>query len=108
MKSNTRWNNVILLSISQALFQTSSFIGSTLSVLVGLQLAPNESLATLPVSVGSLGTALMMIPASLIIRKIGQRKGFMLGTLFGVLAGLLCFFLLPFCSSRYRSGNKQG
>src|SRR3989338_1541866 len=98
MKSNTRWNNVILLSISQALFQTSSFIGSTLSVLVGLQLAPNESLATLPVSVGSLGTALMMIPASLIIRKIGQRKGFMLGTLFGVLAGLLCFYGILFKS----------
>ncbi|MEK6511841.1 MFS transporter [Myroides odoratimimus] len=92
MVIKTKWNNVFLLSISQALYQTSSFIGSTLSALVGMKLAPSESLATLPVSVVSLGTAAMMIPASFIMKKIGQRKTFMFGTLFGILAGLLSFY----------------
>lgn len=92
IESKPKWNNVFLLSISQALFQTSSFIGSTLSVLVGMQLAPKESLATIPVSVVSMGTAIMMIPASLIMKKVGQRKAFMFGTLFGIAAGLLAFY----------------
>ncbi len=92
MTTATKWNNVSLLSCSQALYQTSSFIGATLSALVGLQLAPNESLATLPVSVVSLGTAVTMIPASLIMKKIGQRRTFMLGTWFGIIAGLLSFY----------------
>lgn len=92
MTTATKWNNVFLLSSSQALYQTCSFIGATLSALVGLQLAPSESLATLPASVVSLGTAAMMIPASLIMKKIGQRKTFMLGTFFGIAAGLLSFY----------------
>jgi len=89
-----KWNNVIILSSTQALFQTGSILVATLSGLVGLKLAPNEGLATLPISVISLGTASMMVPASLIIRKVGQRFGFMIGTIFGLLAGLLSFYAI--------------
>ncbi|MEK6511168.1 MFS transporter [Myroides odoratimimus] len=89
-----KWNNVIILSSAQALFQTASILVMTLSGIVGLKLASDESLATLPISVISVGTAIMMIPASFIIKKIGQKKAFMIGTLIGVLAGCLSFYAI--------------
>lgn len=83
-----QWNNVVLLAVAQSLGQTSSVLIATLSAVVGLELAEDKSLATLPIAVISLGTAGMLIPASLFIRKFGQRKGFMVGTAIGMLAGL--------------------
>lgn len=94
MSTKTRWSNVLLLFTSQALFQTGTILVMTLSGMVGLKLAPEVSLSTLPIAMISVGTATMMIPASLIIKKIGQRKGFMMGTLAGVLAGLLSFYAI--------------
>lgn len=92
MAIKTKWNNVILLSTSQALFQTASILVMTLSGMVGLEMASDKSLATLPIAMISVGTATMMIPASLLIKKLGQKKAFMIGTLIGVLAGLLAFY----------------
>ena len=87
-RSKTRWNDVWLLTITQSLFQTSSVLIATLSAVVGLELASNKSLATLPIAVISIGTAAMLIPASLFIRRFGQRRGFMVGTMIGMLAGI--------------------
>ncbi len=64
----------------------------TLSGIVGLELATDKSLATLPIAMISGGTATMMIPASFVIKKMGQKKAFMIGTLIGMLAGLLAFY----------------
>jgi len=83
---------VYLLFTSQALFQTASILVITLSGVVGLQMAPDKNLATLPLAMITVGTAGMMIPASLIIRKLGQRKAFMMGTLIGVLSGLVSWY----------------
>ena len=49
------------------------FIGS----LIGYELAHDKALATLPVTAVILGTAVMTIPASLIMHRIGRRAGFM-------------------------------
>ena len=87
MKTTVKWNNVWLLFLSQALFQTASILVITLSGVVGLQMAADKNLATLPIAMITVGTASMMIPASIILKKIGQRKGFMLGTIIGVLSG---------------------
>lgn len=89
MTAKIKWNNVYLLFTSQALFQTASILVITLSGVVGLQMAPDKNLATLPLAMITVGTAGMMIPASLIIRKLGQRNAFMIGTLIGVLSGLV-------------------
>lgn len=86
--SKTSWNSVILLSVAQSLYQTSSILVVTLSGLVGLELAADKSLATLPIALISVGTAGMMIPASMFIKRFGQRHGFMVGTCIGMLAGL--------------------
>lgn len=92
METKTKWNNVYLLFTAQALFQTASILVITLSGVVGLQMATDRNLATLPLAMITVGTAGMMIPASLIIKKLGQRKAFMIGTLIGVLSGLVSWY----------------
>lgn len=92
MKTTIQWKNVYLLFIAQALFQTASILVITLSGVAGLAMAPDKNLSTLPIAMITVGTAGMMIPASVIIKKMGQRKAFMIGTLVGALAGLVSWY----------------
>ncbi|MCD6060782.1 MAG: transporter [Moraxellaceae bacterium] len=80
---------VLLLAAAQALFQTGTVLMITLAGLVGLQLAPDEGLATLPVALMMVATAATTIPAALLMQRIGRKAGFLLGTALGVGAGLL-------------------
>ena len=89
MSPGTKWNSVVLLSLAQALFQTATILVTTLSGIVGLSLASDKSLATLPMALISIGTASTLIPASILIRKIGQRNAFILGTTVGIGAGIV-------------------
>ena len=83
-------NPVILrLFIAQALFWTCSMTGITLTALIGLQLAPVNGLATLPVALLVLGNLLAIQPLSRRMQLRGRRQGFVLGALAGVLGGLL-------------------
>ncbi len=83
-------NPVILrLFIAQALFWTCSMTGITLTALIGLQLAPVNGLATLPVALLVLGNLLAIQPLSRRMQLHGRRQGFVLGALAGVLGGLL-------------------
>ena len=59
------------------------------SSLVGYQLLEDKSLATLPLALQFLGTMLTTIPASMLMKRIGRRAGFILGTLFGVVGASL-------------------
>jgi MFS family permease len=52
-----------------------------LSGIIGEEIAPNPSLATLPSSLGVVSMALASVPAALLMRRIGRRAGFMLGAL---------------------------
>lgn len=80
--------NVLLLTLAQALFQTASIMLVTLSGLIGLMLAPDKSLATLPVAAMVVTAAATMIPASLWMQRWGRRHGFLAGAALGCLAGL--------------------
>lgn len=79
---------VLLLASAQALFQTASVLVMTLSGIVGLQLAPDKQLATLPIALMMVAAAATMIPAAMLMRRFGRRPGFMLGALLGCAAGL--------------------
>lgn len=92
METKIKWNNVYLLFLAQALFQTASILVITLSGIVGLEMTPDKNLATLPLAMITIGAAAMMIPASIIIKKIGQRNAFIIGTLIGALAGLVTWY----------------
>lgn len=50
MKAKINWSNVYILFFSQALYQTSSTLVITLSGIVGMQMAPDKNLATLPLA----------------------------------------------------------
>jgi MFS family permease len=81
--------NVFLLAGAQALAQTTSVVVITIAGVVGLGLAPNRSLATLPVAMTLTGTAITLIPASWLMQRLGRRAGFLLGAALGCLAGLV-------------------
>ena len=79
-----------LLFASQALYWSCSLIGITLTSLVGAQLTPLNSLATLPLAILVLGNLLAVQPLSLFMQRHGRRRGLLLGAACGVLGGLLC------------------
>lgn len=61
----------------------------TSSALVGAMLTDDRSLATLPLALQFLSTMLTSIPASFLMRQVGRRAGFMLGTVIGAAGGAL-------------------
>jgi MFS family permease len=82
--------SVRLLFGGQALYWSCSLIGITLTSLVGLQLAPSNVLATLPLALLVLGNLLAVQPLSLFMQRHGRRPGLMLGAGCGVVGGLVC------------------
>ena len=76
--------NVILLSLSQAVLITGASLLLTSSAIVGINLAGNKSLVTLPLALLFLAQLLTTIPASLYMAKVGRRWGFMTSSLFGL------------------------
>jgi MFS family permease len=112
MRSDHR--NVALLAAAQALVLSSSVLAMTLGALVGGALAPDKSLATLPIAAIVVGTVLTTIPAALFMRRVGRRIGFLTGASFGVASGLLSAYavyigaFLPFVVAHALLGVYQG
>jgi len=77
------------LFIAQALFWTSAMTGITLTALIGLQLAPSNALATLPMALLVIGTLLAVRPLSRLMQRHGRRNGFLLGAMAGIAGGLI-------------------
>lgn len=67
---------VWMLSATQALCMSGSFLFVLLGGIIGSGLAPSPSLATLPVSVLILGLAANVLPAGRLIRRFGRRPLF--------------------------------
>src|SRR5262245_44986089 len=83
MTDRTR-RNVVVLALCQALMMigTSTLIAE--AALVGHMLAPEKILATLPLALQQLGAMSATFPASFLMKRIGRRGGFTIGTLFGM------------------------
>src|SRR5262249_39124225 len=71
--------NVLLLALCQAAFISTAALMSTIGTLAGHALAADKALATLPATALTVGTALGTIPASLVMRRVGRRLGFIVG-----------------------------
>jgi predicted MFS family arabinose efflux permease len=85
----------LILAASQAIIGSAAPIAISLGALVGYYLlGDDKSLATAPVTGFNVGVALGAIPAAAIIRKIGQRSGFMTGTVVTALGGLVATLAL--------------
>ncbi|MFN2332378.1 MAG: MFS transporter [Halomonas sp.] len=107
--------NVAILVTSQMLFMVASITVMTLSGVVGQQLGPDPGLATLPIAMMMLGTVVSTLPASLYMKRVGRRRGFITGaSLGGVAGGLLSFGAIwlesfwLFCAGSLLLGLYQG
>lgn len=90
--------NVAVLAACQALLLTNNVILIALNALVGYALAADKSLATLPITTYVVGAALTTVPASLLMKQVGRRAGFIAGTSCGFLGALLCTWALSISS----------
>ncbi len=86
--------NVWLLSLCQALLMTGNILLISVIGLVGKTLAPSSSLITLPVALQFLGLMSATIPASLIMGKLGRKKGFSIGNLVGISGASIATYAL--------------
>jgi MFS family permease len=86
--------NVLVLSLSQALSTSGPPMIVLVGGLLGAELAPSPSLATLPISLMVVGLAVATIPAALLMRRLGRRTGFVLGAVLACLASLLAAFAI--------------
>jgi MFS family permease len=84
--------NLGILAACQTLLITNGVVLAALNSLVGFSLANNKSLATLPIATYVIGGALATVPASLLMKQLGRRAGFMIGATLGLIGTLLCTF----------------
>lgn len=80
----------IIFAASQAIVGSAAPIAISIGGLAGYYLlAADKSLATIPVTAFTVGVAVGAIPAAGIIKRMGQRSGFMTGTGVTALGGVL-------------------
>jgi len=81
--------NVFVLAICQMLLGTGRSLLIATAPLIALGIAEDKALATLPQSLVLVGTAIATLPASFMMRRIGRRAGFIVGTLIGAAGGVI-------------------
>lgn len=102
--------NVVRLAAAQALTGANSAVIFATGSIVGATLAPDMSLATVPLSMYVLGLAAGTLPTGAISSRFGRRWAFIIGTGLGTLTGLLgCFAILHasfplFCLATFLGG----
>src|SRR5512144_1702848 len=102
--------NVLRLAAAQALTGANSAVIFATGSIVGATLAPDISLATVPLSMYVLGLAAGTLPTGAISRAYGRRVAFIVGTGCGVLTGLLASFAILrgsfalFCGATFLGG----
>ena len=84
MRVSSPRETVWLLSACQALLLTTGVTLIAVSALAGHLLAENKALATLPATAYVLGSWFSTVPASLWMRRVGRRTGFLAGSGFGI------------------------
>jgi MFS family permease len=85
---------VALLSGCQGLLLINNSVLITVNALAGYALAPDKTLATLPVTAYFLGAALTTIPVSFLMKHFGRRAGFMAGAACAMLGAALCAYAI--------------
>jgi MFS family permease len=82
--------NALVLAVTQALAGGNNAVLVATGGIVGTMLAPDKSLATLPLSVLVLGTWMGTLPLGMLARRLGRRSALQIGTACGVITGLIC------------------
>src|SRR5947209_4026627 len=102
--------NVIRLAAAQAMTGANSAVIFATGSIVGATLAPDISLATLPLSMYVVGLAAGTLPTGASSRAYGRRVAFIIGTGCGVLTGVLAAYAILhgsfvlFCCATFLGG----
>lgn len=86
--------DVLLLAASQALMLSAIVLSMTLGAVLGAVLSPDKGLATLPIALMVVGTAVASLPAAALMRRHGRRAGFLLGAVLGAAGSAACALAL--------------
>ncbi|MGY3546683.1 MFS family permease [Bradyrhizobium sp. USDA 4472] len=86
--------NVVRLAAAQALTGANSAVIFATGSIVGATLAPDMSLATVPLSMYVVGLAAGTLPTGAISRRFGRRWAFVIGTGLGALTGMIGSFAI--------------
>jgi MFS family permease len=103
-------SNVARLAAAQALTGANSAVIFATGSIIGATLAPDISLATVPLSMYVVGLAAGTLPTGAISRAFGRRVAFIIGTGCGVLTGLLASYavlsgsFVLFCCATFLGG----
>lgn len=86
--------NLVLLVLAQLISATGTIVFVTLGGIIGASLASNPAWSTLPLSMIVLASALTTMPAAMLMKKIGRRRGFALASCSAVVAMLTAAWAL--------------
>ncbi len=89
-----QYRNVLVLSGTQATLQITGVTMVAVTGLAGYALADDKSLATVPLTCYVFGSAITTIPASFLMKTVGRRAGFQVGTLLGMIGAFVCSFAI--------------
>ncbi len=81
--------NALVLAAGQALAGGNNTVIVATSAIIGVVLAPDKGLATLPITMMVFGMWFGTVPLGLLVRRYGRRNALQVGSLFGVLSGLI-------------------
>lgn len=86
--------NLLVLSASQAMAFSGMVILATVATLAGRALTDDPSFATLPVAFQFVATMTTTVPASLIMGRIGRRRGFQIGQGIAIAGAILGYLAI--------------
>jgi len=81
--------NLWVLALAQPLALSSTSMLILIGGILGSKLAPTANLATLPITLMVVGTALTSIPAAMIMKKTGRKAGMLFGFSLGLTGALI-------------------
>jgi len=105
--------NALVLAIANGLNGLGAVVLMTLGGIIGQILSGRDELATLPLAAYSIGSLLMLFPASMVMQHFGRRAGFLIGAELGFVGGMIGVYAIYqqsfalFCASAAFTGFYQ-
>lgn len=108
--------NALVLAMGQALAGANNTVVVATGGILGSMMAPDKSLATLPISLMVCGMAAGSLPVGVLARRYGRRTAYQVGAVIGCLAGLIgytaimhgsfaLYLVATFCGGMYAASH---
>jgi predicted MFS family arabinose efflux permease len=110
--------NAVVLAAAQALAGANNTVIVSTGGIIGIMLAPDKAMATLPITLMVVGMWAGTLPVGAAAHALGRRAALQIGSAFGVLGGLVgalavaggsfgLFLLGTFCCGVYAAGHQS-